>query len=244
VIDHVVKKGGETVPMTDPYKEIPEEKREKILQAAIREFAEKGYEKASTNRIVQNADISKGLLFHYFGNKKNLFLATFDHCMHKVVKAVLPETAKLSRDLFERLLEMGRVKFQLFLKHPLEYQFFMEAFNDVPPDVADEVRKRHERMADRSLPQALDGLDVSRFREDVDPGKAIPLILTALEAVGQQWIKRLQAEPDRGLALLPELMKEMEELVEILKHGVYRRNIERGTEDDPDAGTDQTVSGQ
>ena len=42
------------------------EKQEKILEVAIREFADKGFEKSSTNEIVKGAGISKGILFHYF----------------------------------------------------------------------------------------------------------------------------------------------------------------------------------
>ena len=48
-----------------------EEKKQKIYQAALEEFVEHGYQNASTNRITQRAGISKGLLFHYFKNKKN-----------------------------------------------------------------------------------------------------------------------------------------------------------------------------
>lgn len=51
---------------------IEDEKRERIIVAAMQEFV-KGYRNASTDRIVQSADISKGLLFHYFGTKKKLF---------------------------------------------------------------------------------------------------------------------------------------------------------------------------
>ena len=56
------------------------EKQERILEAAIKEFADKGFEKASTNEIVKEAGISKGILFHYFQNKKKLFLFVFDYC--------------------------------------------------------------------------------------------------------------------------------------------------------------------
>ncbi len=47
------------------------EKRQRIINAAIDEFM-KGYCKANTDIIVNNAGISKGLLFHYFGTKKKL----------------------------------------------------------------------------------------------------------------------------------------------------------------------------
>ncbi|MHA1984599.1 MAG: TetR/AcrR family transcriptional regulator [Candidatus Hodarchaeales archaeon] len=54
-------------------KQIPKDKKERIITAGIKEFAEKGYALASTNRICQNAGISKGLLFHYFETKKQFY---------------------------------------------------------------------------------------------------------------------------------------------------------------------------
>ena len=51
------------------FTELDSEKQERILDAALKEFAEYGYENGSTNRIVKNCGISKGSLFTYFENK-------------------------------------------------------------------------------------------------------------------------------------------------------------------------------
>ena len=53
---------------------LPEEKREKIINAAIDEFAEYGLENASTNRIVANSGIAKGSFYQYFTDKQDVFL--------------------------------------------------------------------------------------------------------------------------------------------------------------------------
>ncbi len=50
------------------------EKRERIISAAVNEFAERGYELANTNHIAEQAKVSVGSLFHYFDTKENLFL--------------------------------------------------------------------------------------------------------------------------------------------------------------------------
>ena len=52
------------------FKNIDIEKRDRIINSALEEFSKNRFEKASTNNIVKNANISKGLLFHYFANKK------------------------------------------------------------------------------------------------------------------------------------------------------------------------------
>lgn len=53
---------------------LPEEKRNTIINAAINEFAEYGLEKASTNRIVANSGIAKGSFYQYFEDKQDVFM--------------------------------------------------------------------------------------------------------------------------------------------------------------------------
>ncbi len=53
---------------------LPEEKREKIVSAAVDEFAEYGFEAASINRIVANSGIAKGSFYQYFEDKQDVFM--------------------------------------------------------------------------------------------------------------------------------------------------------------------------
>ena len=53
---------------------LPEEKRNTVINAAIDEFAEYGLENASTNRIIANSGISKGSFYQYFEDKKDVFM--------------------------------------------------------------------------------------------------------------------------------------------------------------------------
>lgn len=51
----------------------PKRSRERILAAALREFAAKGFAGARVDFIARRAAINKRMLYHYFGNKENLF---------------------------------------------------------------------------------------------------------------------------------------------------------------------------
>jgi AcrR family transcriptional regulator len=57
------------------------ERREQILEAALTEFAEHGFEGASTDAIARRVGISQPYLFRLFGTKKGLFIATIERCM-------------------------------------------------------------------------------------------------------------------------------------------------------------------
>src|SRR6266536_745064 len=51
----------------------PKRTRERSLAAALREFASKGFAGARVDRIARRARINKRMLYHYFGNKDDLF---------------------------------------------------------------------------------------------------------------------------------------------------------------------------
>ncbi len=57
---------------------LPEEKRQTIINAAIDEFAEFGFEASSINRIVANSGISKGSFYQYFEDKMDVFKYLMD----------------------------------------------------------------------------------------------------------------------------------------------------------------------
>jgi AcrR family transcriptional regulator len=79
---------------TDYFKEafnkVSEEKRSKILDAAIVEFAEHGFDSANINSIAQNSGVSVGSMYKYFDNKEDLFL-TIIHYGVETLKSVLNE---------------------------------------------------------------------------------------------------------------------------------------------------------
>jgi TetR/AcrR family transcriptional regulator len=62
--------------LTELFLRIPEEKRDRILQSSIKEFASRGFDNANTNDIAREAKISVGSLYKYFDNKEDLFLTT------------------------------------------------------------------------------------------------------------------------------------------------------------------------
>src|ERR671921_1128743 len=83
-----------------------EERREEIVEIAIRQFALSGYNGTSTEAIAREAGISQPYLFRLFKTKRELFLACADRaCAHvaDVFRRVAGEVP-----VQERLERMGR----------------------------------------------------------------------------------------------------------------------------------------
>jgi Transcriptional regulator len=72
--------------LIDKFEKLDEEKRLNILRSALSVFADKGYQDASTNKIVEGADISKGTLFYYFKNKEGLYYYLIDYSLEIIKK--------------------------------------------------------------------------------------------------------------------------------------------------------------
>ena len=87
------------------FEELEKEKQDRILDAAIKEFAEYGYENGSTNRIVSVCGISKGSLFKYFENKEELYFYLIDTISVQMAEEMKADISKLSADLYERVIE-------------------------------------------------------------------------------------------------------------------------------------------
>ena len=62
----------------------PEQTRQRILEAAKGEFARVGLGGARVDRIAQKAGANKRMLYYYFGNKEDLFLAVLEHAYEHI----------------------------------------------------------------------------------------------------------------------------------------------------------------
>ena len=77
--------------MNEKFFALPEEKRRRIVNAAMEAFGKNEYKRASTDDIAARAGISKGLLFHYFGSKKELYFYLYRHVERMVAEQVADE---------------------------------------------------------------------------------------------------------------------------------------------------------
>ena len=80
---------------TSTFFRLPEEKRERLMDAAWEEFTSTGYNDASINRIIQKARIPRGSFYQYFEDKDDLFwhlLGQIRSYFFRVFEEVLRET--------------------------------------------------------------------------------------------------------------------------------------------------------
>ena len=81
--------------------DLKKEKQDRIINAALKVFALHGYRHASTDDIVREASISKGLLFHYFESKLGVYAFVYEYSVRYMILEIKACVDRNERDLFE-----------------------------------------------------------------------------------------------------------------------------------------------
>jgi AcrR family transcriptional regulator len=122
-----------------------EERREQVIAAAVKEFAETGFHATSTGAIAKRAGISQPYIYALFPNKHELFLAVHRHVIDRIRIAFL-EAARGGATPEERLASMGHAYGEL-LAHRDEILVQMQAHAAAgDPTLREPVRQEFLRL--------------------------------------------------------------------------------------------------
>lgn len=148
----------------------PERTREQILRAATEEFTEHGFGGARVDAIAARARINKRMLYHYYGNKEDLFLAV----MENAYAEIRTHEYELELDRLDppsAIRELVRYTFNYFVEKPS----FIRLLNTENLYEARHI-KRSQRIPEMHSPlvgqieRVLErGVAAGVFRRDVDP---------------------------------------------------------------------------
>ncbi|MCL2223828.1 MAG: TetR/AcrR family transcriptional regulator [Defluviitaleaceae bacterium] len=156
------------------------EKQSRIINAAMKEFLG-GFKKASTDVIVREAGISKGLLFHYFGTKEKLFDFLIDYAIGIVAAEFLEQIDVRRKDIFDSIWQMSLLKQDISRRFPAIFEFLSCVYLDAKVCPAKDHLKKFTELRNEKLAEVYEHCDKSLFRDDVDPQKAINIVQWTLQ---------------------------------------------------------------
>lgn len=203
-----------------------EEKQIEILKIATDEFATNGFYQTKTDIIAEKANVSKGLVFHYFKTKKNLYNETIKEAMIQLEKAMNEWEPPVNNllDLFDYSLKK---KMELTKSHQFELQLVLDAYNHLDQfseevsrainDYFERVNKVNYEMVAiiiRKLP-----LKNGVFEEDV-----IKLVLMIFNQIELDVKKTIEYENVIDPRLFDQVMFDARKQLSILENGFLREN--------------------
>lgn len=155
--------------MNEKFYQLSEEKQLRILNAAMEVFGLHEYKRASTDVIAAKAGVSKGLLFYYFHNKKELYLYLYHYVADIMKKQIVNKEFQEITDFYEVLEYSAREKVRILEKNPYLLEFAVKTFYSEKEDVSGELQKITVEQMQSVYKEYFGQLDLYKFKEDADP---------------------------------------------------------------------------
>ncbi|MDY4048144.1 TetR/AcrR family transcriptional regulator [Negativibacillus massiliensis] len=196
--------------------------KEKILQAAITEFSASGYDKVTMENICTRHGISKGMMYHYYSGKDDLFLLCVQN-MYQMMQQYLEENmAELEKkDALHALKEFWMLRESFFGEHPPFKNIFENALLRTPPHLfekIEEIRGPIEALNRQFLHRTIGKIEL---RENLKK-ENVSIYLEVMESVFWKLVEQYRRE--QRISDVHSLMEAAGELWDMVLLGVVRQN--------------------
>lgn len=195
-------------------------KRQRILDAAYKEFAEHGYEHASTNRIVKEAGIGKGMLFYYFKSKKELYHYLINYGIDYVFNEFLCLIDEKETDFIKKYKQAAQIKMNAYTRNPHVFEFFAD-FYISKDELNEELMSKLISLKTQGIAKIFEHVDTSLFREDIPPESVIKLIQWTLDGYEKELVAGLKGKKVSAINMEP-YWKNFYEFLDILRKVYYK----------------------
>ena len=155
---------------TQTFFNLSEEKRKRLIDAAMEEFSEKSLNQASINTIIKNACVSRGSFYQYFENKEDLFFYIMKLVKTDSQRLFIEEIKKADGDLFLGV----RHYFPKLLSSVMETpnaDFFKQLFLHLDYRISKEVtpeQLRESEEGNTARKAVFSHVDRNRLKADTD----------------------------------------------------------------------------
>ncbi|WP_066173789.1 TetR/AcrR family transcriptional regulator [Bacillus marinisedimentorum] len=193
------------------------EKKQEVIDAAINEFGDKGYESASLNTILREAGISKGSFYYHFKNKEGLYIF--------LVKMLAEEKKKFfaahidpadfeNKDIFSLFHILSKTGLEFARHNPYINKFSQSFIKDHDSDIYQKVIKTMDFQANDYLHDLIENAyEKNELREDL-PKEFTKRIMTYLFT---------HIQDVASISKVDDFETAANHLIEFLKNGLSRK---------------------
>jgi TetR/AcrR family transcriptional regulator len=210
-------------PALATFRHLPPDKQERVLDAALAEFADQGYQGASLNRLVAQAGIAKGSLYQYFPNKEGVFYYVFQYAL-KLVRRTLTEVKEetLAEGFFTRLEKSLLAGVRFLREHPRIYNLYLKIQFDRNVPFRNELMAAVRRHATEYFASLVRR---AQARGELRPGVPEAATLFLLDALFDRFLQAVALpalDVNLGLHLAGDeaVRRRVRELMDLLKEGL------------------------
>lgn len=205
-------------------------KYERILKAALNQFAKHGYQKANTDDIAKEAEVSKGLIFHYFGKKQVLYERTISDVIDFLMEQSDDLVSKKYTDLVEVVIQSTQHKIKLEQKYPNQMHLLIAAYAQkqrLPKEVQEKLAhymEKNRAIAQQLLTGIIEQLPIKKEMAQQD---VIQLVFGVFNQITMESLQLLNAHPEVTEVKQMQFLTERAELyMRILQTGFIENKAE------------------
>lgn len=183
--------------MNESFFQLPEDKRNAIINAGFRVFSQHSYKNSPMSEIATEAGISKSLLFYYFKNKKELYLYLCKTGAELTQQEMIKQKVYEQSDFFDIFLGGLKVKVGLMKRFPDLSLFQLKAYYEKDESLRRELNKLIGEYSGYEKQAKQLKLDKEKFVEGLDLEMMYTDMYLASEGYLWEKLQSGRIDPDR-----------------------------------------------
>lgn len=201
----------------DTFNNLPEEKRQKIIDAAMLEFEINSFDHASINQIISTAQISKGSFYQYFEDKKDLYKYIIQLMIQEKMRYITPAMQNpFAHGFFEVIRDMNQSGLNFAKNHPRFTKIGHHLLRNPSHPIFQEIMIGGQEQAYKSYEMLLTrAIEKGEVRSDIDVSFTARMIfklssefiLEETDLTAENWTEGLTEMLNKFMALLENGIK-------------------------------------
>lgn len=201
--------------------------RQRIIEAAMQEFSEKGYGGASLNTVCAQHDISKGIIYHYFEDKDALYLTCVGECFTAFSAYMKGKLDSFEGTMKQKVQAYFDARLRFFAENPFYLGIFADAAFSPPPSLVDKIAEYRREFDELSILVLTEFLNGEAMRD----GLLIPAVVEDFRMYMDFFNIRFKEEVKEKVPseiVLKEHEERSRRQLDILLYGVLCEKNEKG----------------
>jgi len=162
-------------------------KHHKIIQAAIKVFAEKGFYNSRVSEIAKEANVADGTIYLYFKNKDDILISLFEKEFGQIVENMREELEKEKNPL-QKIRRFAIFHLSIVINHPHLADVLGVEVRQSSKFMKEYINKPFIEYLNLIRSIVIEGQEKGLIRKDLTPGVMKRALFGALDEMARYWL--------------------------------------------------------
>jgi TetR/AcrR family transcriptional regulator, fatty acid metabolism regulator protein len=164
-----------------------EDKHQKILQAAVKVFSEKGFFNSRVSEIAKEANVADGTIYLYFKNKDDLLISLFEEEFGKFVENMRAELER-EKDALQKIKRFAITHLSIVSRQQQLAEVLGVEVRQSSKFMKEYINKTFIEYLNLIRSVVIEGQEKGLIRKDLTPGIMKRALFGALDEMARYWV--------------------------------------------------------